>query len=47
MAITSGDAELPAEYGLILPGPQDGAEKAQRLFVYLWHNLCLVSNLVL
>lgn len=29
---TSGDAELPAEYGLILSGPQDGAEEAQRLF---------------
>lgn len=37
---TSGDAELPAEHGLILSGSQDGAEEAQRLFVYLWHNLC-------
>lgn len=32
---TSGDAELPAEYGLILSGPQDGAEEAQRLFFFI------------
>lgn len=44
---SSRDAEVPAEYGLILTGPQDGAEKGKRLFVYRCHNLHLVSNLFL